>query len=369
MAKKIIKVATNRPKTKAKPKPKRPEFITSAAKAGKQARQALEFDLSRRLKDSERILSADDLSGLYDPKRQLFTTVDGFPRVITFQDLQNFRAAVEDLKGRARSKKFLGGIKPQQVVDLSWAEDRARAKDEITMAVPVSHRAGVIHFQTNSGPKSKTIRHHVYVELLNYQAAIASPADPAKIAKELLTGNVRFDCDCERHTFWFRYMASIGGYAYGRQETGFPKIRNPKLRGVACKHVLKVMSMLVQSPNIRQYGAKMIAQARETLDNRKETLKVKDMEDLAKSLKKESWRQRQVVSTEEKRAKRNTPEALARQKQREIEKAAKKEKARMERDRNAAIKAIELNAKKLLELGVINQQQVDAMLAAASNGS
>lgn len=368
MAKKI-KVVTNRPKSKAKPKPKRPEFLVSAAKAGKQARDNLAFDLNRRLKDNEKILSADDLGGLYDPKRALFTTVDGFPRVLTFQDLQNFRAAVAELRDRARSKKFLGGIKPQQVIDLSWQEDRQRAKEEITMAVPVSNGAGVIHFQTNSGPKSKTVRHHVYVELLNYQASVASPADPTKIAKEMLTGNVRFDCDCERHTFWFRYMASIGGYAYGRQETGFPKIRNPKLRGIACKHVLRVMALMVQSPNIRQYAARMIMQAREKLDNRKEISKVKEMEDLVKNLKSESWRQRQIQSTEEKRAKRNTPEALTRQKQREIEKAAKKEQARMQRDRNAAIKALEANAKKLLELGVINQQQADAMLAATRSAT
>lgn len=369
MAKKITKISTNRPKAKKAAKPKRPEFLAPSAQAGKQARTASEFDLNRRLKDSEKILSADDLSGLYDPKRALFTTVDGFPRVLTFEDLQNFRAAVRDLKDRAKSKKFLGGIKPKQVLDLSWSEDRERARKEISMAVPVGQRAGVIHFQTNSGPNSKTVRHHVHIELLNYQAAIASPADPIKVAKEMLTGNVRFDCDCERHTFWFRYMASIGGYAYGRQETGFPKIRNPKLRGVACKHVLKVMALLVQSPNIRQYGAKMIEQARETLDNRKQVLKIKDMEDLAAKLKKESWRQRQVVSTEEKRAGSTKPEAVARQKQKEYEKAAKKEQARMARDRNAAIKSLEANAKRLLELGVINQQQAEAMLAATRSVS
>lgn len=363
---KITKVGSNRPTAK-KSAPKRPDFLASAAKANKQARETFEFDLQRRL-GGKNILSTEDLSGLYDPARGLFTTAGGVPRPLNFQDLENFRAAVRELKERAKSKKFLGGIKPQQVIDLSWQEDRARAHKEITMATPVANRGGVIHFQTNSGPNSRTVRHHVYVELLNYQAAIASPADPSKMAKELLTGNVRFDCDCERHTFWFRYMASVGGYAYGRQETGFPKIRNPNLRGVACKHVIRVMALMVQSPTMRQYAARMISQAREALDNKNRALKIKDMEDIAAKLKKESWRQRAVKSTEEKRATRNKV-SIAKQRDREQAKAAQKERARLEKNRKAALKAIESNARKLLELGAINQQQLEAMLAAAGHDS
>ena len=52
------------------------EFIQSANSAGKQARNKFTYDLNRRLGDQAEILTADDMSGLYDPERRLFTTID-----------------------------------------------------------------------------------------------------------------------------------------------------------------------------------------------------------------------------------------------------------------------------------------------------
>ncbi|PAM62177.1 hypothetical protein CEJ56_19960, partial [Acinetobacter baumannii] len=55
----------------------------------------------------------------------------------------------------------------------------------------------------------------------------------------LAKGKMRVQWDCERHTCWYRYMATIGGYNLGRDEGGFPEIRSPHLSGVACKHVVR----------------------------------------------------------------------------------------------------------------------------------
>lgn len=287
----------------AEKKPARPDFVQTAAKSGKEARQAFEFDLNRRLNDQKKILSADDLSGLYDPKRALFTTVDGVPRMLTLDDLLAFRAAVRDMKNRHKGKQYQGGIKPKQVIDLSLPIDRDRAQKEIRQAAPVSNRGGAVHFQTNAGPNSDVQRHHVNVEFLNFNAAVASPADASKIVKEMLTGNVKFDCDCGRHTFWYRFIATIGGFNYGRAEDGYPRIKNPKLRGVACKHVLRVMSLINQSPTFKQYAVRMIEQGRKVLStDKRSAVKVADMEKFAEQLRKENWRQRAVKTTDEKRA-------------------------------------------------------------------
>lgn len=287
----------------AEKKPTRPDFVQTAAKSGKEARESFQFDLQRRLNDQQAILSADDLSGLYEPGRGLFTTIDGKPRILTLDDLLAFRAAVRDLKNRHKGKQYRGGIKPKQVIDLSLPIDRERAQKEIRQASPVASKGGTVHFQTSAGPNSNTQRHHVYVQFLNYDAAVASPADPGRIVKEMLTGNVKFDCDCGRHTFWYRFIATIGGFNYGRQEDGYPKVRNPKLRGVACKHVLRVMAMIGQSPTFKQYAVRMIENGRKSLSaDKRNTVKVADMEKFAEQLKKESWRQRAVKSTDEKRA-------------------------------------------------------------------
>lgn len=49
----------------------------------------------------------------------------------------------------------------------------------------------------------------------------------------------------------FRYLATIGGFALDPYEEAFPKIRNPKLIGVCCKHMVKTIGIM-QSPLIRK---------------------------------------------------------------------------------------------------------------------
>ena len=66
-------------------------------------------------------------------------------------------------------------------------------------------------------------------------------------------GGRKFDCSCDRHRYFLRYVATIGGFNAGRDETGFPKIRNPGLKGVACKHVLRVMAELESSNSVLRF--------------------------------------------------------------------------------------------------------------------
>lgn len=350
-------------------------FIAAASKANKQARESFDADLQRRLGDQAKILTADDLSGLYDHNRQLFTTIDGKPRPLTYDDLLAFRAAVRDIKRRSASKAYRGGIKPRQVIDLSRAEDRDRAQREIHTAMPVAARGGTVHFQTNSGPKSNVARHHVYVEFLDYNAAVASPVAPAKIAQEMLRGNIKFDCDCMRHTFWFRFISTIGGFNYGRAEDGFPRVRNPKLYGVACKHVLRVMTMALQSPTLRQYAARMIENGRKSLTDKRKAERIADMREFEKQLKAERSRQRKVETTEEKRAKRAMQPAeqrkLAERRARHAlaeksmaDKALMAAKTKQARETQQALKGARANIEKLVALGAITQQQAATMLAA-----
>ncbi len=212
------------------------------------------------------ILSQNDiLTGNWDASKVLFTTIGGQLRPITGEDLAAFRRNI-----RTAQKKLSGGITAQQVIDWSQGivqgsskSDLTRAKEEIKMVVPVSAKKGVVRFITNSGPDSDVSRHHVIVEFLNYGAEAASAAsDPRKSALRLRKGPLKIECDCGRWRFWFRYIASIGGYNAGRPETGFPKIRNPKLQGIACKHIVRVMAEVKSGGSALAYLTKLMAKAK-----------------------------------------------------------------------------------------------------------
>lgn len=124
-----------------------------------------------------------------------------------------------------------------------------------------------VRFITNAGPDSDQSRHHVVVEFLGYQTAIASGAHSAYIAAGRLRKEpIRFDCDCGRHRYWFRYIATIGRYNAGRSETGYPKIRNPKLYGVACKHVLRVMAEIEGGSAVQAFLTRAIDKGRQSED-------------------------------------------------------------------------------------------------------
>ena len=199
------------------------------------------------------ILNANDiLTGNWDASKVLFTTLGGKARPITAEDLKKFKQNI-----KTAQSKFTKGITAQQVIDWSTGvidvgtkhakseikSDLDRAKSEIKMAVPVGAMKGRVRFITNAGPDSKVFRHQVIVEFMNYSAEAASGAiDPRKSALRLRKGPLKIECDCERWRYWFRYIATIGGYNAGRAETGFPKIKNPKLQNIACKHIVRVMS-------------------------------------------------------------------------------------------------------------------------------
>ena len=292
-------------------------LVQSANQAGKQASNKFLYDLNRRLADKAEILTADDMSGLYDPSRRLFTSIDGSPRLLTKDDILAFKAAVKDVQKRhglqKNGKGVFGGILPKQVIDLSRAQDRRRSEKEIHQCVPVTNRAGLVHFQTNAGPNNGAVRHHVMVQFLGYDSALSGGLSAKDAAKQMMRSKIKFDCDCGRHTFWFRYIASIGNFNYGRAEDGFPKIRNPTLYGVGCKHVLRVMQAITHGPTFLGFATRMIENGRKTLSNKRQIVSVADQKAFIEKATGVRSRDRAITTTNERREARNgTPAAKAR---------------------------------------------------------
>ncbi|MFZ3017141.1 MAG: hypothetical protein WA056_01640 [Gallionella sp.] len=245
------------------------------------------------------ILNKNDVRGEYDAHRAIKTTLGGKLRNITADDLATFRHNMRTVQSRITA----AGITAQQVIDLAASHpllnplnpdddgDLGRARKEITMAVPVSSMVPVqardsldVRFMTNAGPDSRATRHHVIVRFHAYGNAaremMATPTTaekwkkaakaltPKQAATKMRGDYLAFDCDCGRHQFFLRYLATAGGYNAGRDEHGYPKIRNPELKGVACKHVLRVMMEIVQSAAVLMFIERVMAKALASADNR-----------------------------------------------------------------------------------------------------
>jgi hypothetical protein len=275
------------------------------AQAANEAGQRYLADQEQRSRASN-ILSPDEVAGDYNAGRLLSTTLGGIHRPLTSEDLITFKRNAEAL-----GKRYKGGITAKQVIDRSRAIDRERANTEIRVAIPHQSKGSTVHFITNAGPKSDVTRHHVLVDFLDMGAAIASPSKPGELVKMVAAGALRFDCDCGRHRYWYRYIASIGRFAAGRIETGFPKIRNPELHGVACKHVLRTMQVL-GTPLIKGYIEKMILKARGGFDKKVMKTAVKDARELAAMQTKQAgWKRNTIESAAEKQARFKAQRAIA----------------------------------------------------------
>lgn len=165
------------------------------------------------------------------------------------------------------ANNFTGGITPQQVINLSRAVDIRRANEQIHLASLYKRSGNVFYFLTNAGIGSKDQNHKVTVELLAYpELLVNTTTAPSmqRVRDVLKNGKIRFDCDCGRHQYWYRYIATIGKYNFGIDENRYPSTRNPNLTGVGCKHTLRVMNHLMSGmmvAKVREHAAKDLAKA------------------------------------------------------------------------------------------------------------
>ncbi|WP_313453358.1 hypothetical protein [Stutzerimonas nitrititolerans] len=302
-------------------------LIISAQKALREAAERLQDADATRSQSTTLLRPTDILEGKVDAGKlwKYMTTRGGKIRPLTMDDLLEFERTANKL-----GKRYQKGIKPRDVIDLSLTADLQRARQEIRDSIPLTVKAGEMRFMTNAGPKSDVKRHYVTVKLLNFEAAVVASVSPQQIVKQVINGNCSVSCDCGRWRFWYAYMATKGGYNANpnHREGAYPKIRNPNLHGLACKHILRVMTSLTQSAAIRAYIVNMITNERDKVQTKLQRVAQSEMKDLAAKMAKEGSRTRQVKTTAEKRAQRQAQPSYQRQQaarraQAELNKAAK----------------------------------------------
>jgi hypothetical protein len=339
------------------------KHVTRVRGSVKEHKERLKADIERRATSST-LLSPGDVSGEYDASRGLFTTLGGQARPLTMEDLAQFRAYV-----KTAGKKYKKGITAQQVINHSRPEDREKANKEIHLAVPAGTNRNVMRFITNAGPDSNFTRHHVTIELLDFDAATARPEASEKAAYWLVRNTrLRIECGCPRFRFWYRYIATIGGYNLNINEPSFPKIRNPKLTGVACKHLLRVMTVLLRDMSIRSLVGRMIDKGRQDVERFHQQVTKTEAEEIAK---KQAARPKEIKVTKETKSAKKLKTAVAKAKpaaQTEAKPGAAENPARAKAKADKAAAAAERSVRKLHELGQLSKDQLDLILKTISKG-
>lgn len=341
------------------------ELIISAQKALAEAAKRFQDDDAVRSGSTTLLRPTDILEGKVDAGKlwKYMTSKGGVIRPLTMDDLLEFERTASRL-----SKRYEKGIKAKDVIDLSLTADLQRARQEINTGIPITTKAGELRFMTNAGPKSDVARHYVTVRLLNFEAAVVASAPAKQIVNQVINGNIAVSCDCGRWRYWYSYMATKGSYNANpnHREGAYPKIRNPNLHGLACKHILRVMTNLTQSAAIKQYIINLIESERDKVQTKLSRVTQKQMKDLAAQMAKESSRTRQIKTTTEKRTQRQAQpsyqrQVAARKAQQELKRlAASKPAAQLIVNEDGQI------AKMMSAFGWTKEQAVAALGAAKS---
>jgi hypothetical protein len=93
---------------------------------------------------------------------------------------------------------------------------------------------------------TKINRWGTYIQFVEWRAQVADASLTAPEAARLIlwSGNLRIHCQCPAYLFWgMQYIDTQLDIAIW-PEMRFPGIRNPNLKGIACKHLIRTLKVL-----------------------------------------------------------------------------------------------------------------------------
>jgi hypothetical protein len=160
------------------------------------------------------------------------------------------------------------------MLDEEYYQDLMRAFDPNWL--PHKDYSPLIPFVRASGHKGNTMRFFVpnkyngwntYIRFEEWHEQVNDRDLTAPEAARLLLwgANLRVHCGCPAYLFWgYNYILTQKDAAIV-PETRFPTIRNPNLRGIACKHLVRTLKVL---PFHLGDMAHAIKQQRDRIDQR-----------------------------------------------------------------------------------------------------
>lgn len=188
--------------------------------------------------------SLEDILKLGKKKDGTFFTID---------DLKGFEKNRDKLKAKFDPKT--AGITYHQLIahclkiDVDRANNKVHDGSGISSAAFTGMKHNVMIVNVTASQASVHQHHRVRIRLEEWDTAMDSlngeKGNAKKIVKNLCAGRASVDCDCGRWQYWYRYIGTAGNFALTPpKEYAYPKIRNPRLQGVACKHIIHALTRL-----------------------------------------------------------------------------------------------------------------------------
>lgn len=236
-------------------------------------------DINLRRQNAKRTLSPAQIregirSGQISPEMETAIGKKADGSSFTVDDLKSFQKARTDTAKRFGKK----GITIDQLIAASRPDDVKRANGTFIpkkengwrgnlargAARLYQVRGDTLFFSVRASEESKKQLHQVKIRLQGWNDQLTNERANEKTAvKNALDGQILIDCDCERHQFWYRYLAGVGGYALTPPaEKDFPKVRNPDLTGACCKHVVAAFQV-VRTPTYQAVIASQMKRQRQ----------------------------------------------------------------------------------------------------------
>ena len=236
-------------------------------------------DINLRRQNAKRTLSPAQIregirSGQISPEMETAIGKKADGSSFAVDDLKAFQKARADTAKRFDKK----GITIDQLIAASRPDDVKRANGTFIPKKENGWRGNLVRgaarlyqvrgdtlfFSVRASEESKKQLHQVKIRLKGWNDQLTNERANEKTAvKNALDGQILIDCDCERHQFWYRYLAGVGGYALTPPaEKDFPKARNPDLTGACCKHVVAAFQV-VRTPTYQAVIANQMKRQRQ----------------------------------------------------------------------------------------------------------
>ncbi|PHM39192.1 tail stability protein [Xenorhabdus mauleonii] len=154
-------------------------------------------------------------------------------------------------------------------IDVKRANNTVDDGSGIKTAAFIGMEHNIALISVTASDQSKDKHHRVKIRFEEWDTALehlsVAENNTSRVVRQLCAGRMSFDCDCGRHHYWYRYIATAGNFAVSPpKEYIYPKIRNPNLKGVACKHVIHAMTRMQAGTWQLQVGRLLQKNARAT---------------------------------------------------------------------------------------------------------
>jgi hypothetical protein len=114
--------------------------------------------------------------------------------------------------------------------------------------------ASTLLFQQQSSKFDENGAYYViYIMFVDFWETVKSGGNlKEEIRQRIQNNDVLVSCDCAANQYWgYSYLESQLDYIYpGYEESRFPKVRNPGLRGSVCKHISNVLKWISDPKNL-----------------------------------------------------------------------------------------------------------------------